>query len=185
MPYANRYSATVNDGFTELLNAMGARVERIPAPQSFTALSACHKLVYDYEIVRCLADERENHWQQLSETAQAALQKANAVSDDAYQEALGIQRAANEWFEQFFHDYDAIVTPSATGEPPLYGDGTGDPICCTTWTLCGLPCVSLPLLRGSKDLPIGVQLVGSTDTDDRLLRSTRWLLSLLQASAAD
>jgi len=180
MPYADRYSENLRAGFEELLDAMGGSVERMPAPQSFAALTTCHKIIYDYEIYRCFTEQREQHWEQLSKTAQAAMEHAASVTDAAYQEALEIQRAADDWFEQFFHDYDAIVTPSATGEPPAYGDGTGDPICCVTWTLCGLPCVSLPLLAGHDSLPIGVQLVGSANGDDRLLRSTRWLLHHLQ-----
>ena len=34
---------------------------------------------------------------------------------------------------------------------------TGDPVYCVLWTLCGVPTVSLPLLRGENGLPIGVQ----------------------------
>jgi len=86
--------------------------------------------------------------------------------------------AAIDWFKNFFLDYDAILTPSAVSEAPLMGS-TGDPVCCTIWTLCGLPCISLPLLQGANDLPIGVQLVGSPREDDRLLRTTRNVLEQL------
>ncbi|MBT7999920.1 MAG: amidase, partial [Planktomarina temperata] len=59
----------------------------------------------------------------------------------------------------------------------------GDPIFCTLWTLAGLPCVSLPLLVGDNNLPIGVQLIGPIEKDDRLLRTARWLqLHLAQAT---
>jgi Asp-tRNA(Asn)/Glu-tRNA(Gln) amidotransferase A subunit family amidase len=52
---------------------------------------------------------------------------------------------------------------------------TGDPIFCALWTLCGMPSVSVPLLRGANGLPLGVQLVGARHGDARLLRTTRWL----------
>jgi Asp-tRNA(Asn)/Glu-tRNA(Gln) amidotransferase A subunit family amidase len=49
--------------------------------------------------------------------------------------------------------------------------------------LAGLPCVSLPLLVGDNNLPIGVQLIGPIEKDDRLLRTARWLqLHLAQAT---
>lgn len=180
LPWADRYTSDASEGFDELISAIGSHIERVPAPQSFAALPACHKTIYDYEIYRCLETERTQHGDKLSTTTQAAMESAAMVSDDAYAEALEIQRAANEWFETFFHDYDAIVTPSATGEPPKFGDGTGDPICCTLWTLCGLPTLTMPLLSGSNNLPIGVQLVGAYNQDDRLLRSARWLLGQLR-----
>ena len=83
----------------------------------------------------------------------------------------------------FFLDYDAVIAPSAAGEAPKLGDGTGDPIFCTLWTLAGLPCVSLPLLVGDNGLPIGVQLIGPPEKDDRLLRTARWLQTYLSETA--
>jgi len=181
LPYADRFSDTARAGFDELLDVMGKQVERITAPQSFSGLIECHKAIYSYEIYRCLQSERENHFGLLSDTVRQALESAAKVSDATYEEAMQTLQAASQWFEQFFNDYDAIITASATGEPPKMGEGTGDPVCCTIWTLCGLPCVSLPLLAGHNDLPIGVQLVGGAKEDDRLLRTTRWLLQYLNS----
>jgi Asp-tRNA(Asn)/Glu-tRNA(Gln) amidotransferase A subunit family amidase len=96
---------------------------------------------------------------------------------------LDILQAAEAWFDTFFHDYDGILTPSATGIAPRIGGGTGDSICCVIWTLCGLPCLSMPLLTGEHDMPIGIQLVGASERDDRLMRTARWLLEALTFSA--
>lgn len=180
LPWADRYSTDAVEAFDELLSAMDGRLERIAAPQSFAALPACHKVIYDYEIYRCLEQERENHWDKLSDTAKAAMESASHRDASAYEEALEIQQASMDWFSEFFNDYDAIVTPSAIGEPPKFGNGTGDPICCTVWTLCGLPTLTMPLLSGANNLPIGVQLVGAYNEDNRLLRSARWLLQHLR-----
>ncbi len=181
LPYADRFSPAMKAGCEELIEALGAHIERIPAPRSFSALIECHKIIVDYEMVRCLRDERENHWQKLSATLQSTLSTAQAWTDKQYQEALEMMAAAERWFETFFHDYDAIITPSALAEAPLYGS-TGDPVCSTIWTLCGLPCVSMPLLAGKNDLPLGVQLVAGVQQDDRLLRTTRWLLDYLRSA---
>lgn len=185
LPYADRYTDDLAKGSIELLNALGASVERIPAPNSFDALAGCHKTIYDYEIYRCLTTEREQHWQLLSDTAKTALDNAQKCDEPRYLEALEIRESAIQWFKQFFYDYDAILTPSAVTQAPLATDGhTGDPICCTLWTLCGLPCLSLPLLTSADDLPIGIQMVGAYNQDDRLLRSARWLMNALQSDNA-
>jgi len=178
MPYRDRYSADAQDGFEELLNALGVMVERIPAPQSFSALLPCHKLIHEYEIVRALGNDIADNWENISDTIKPTLSAAKSHTREQYEEALEIRTAAIDWFSQFFNDFDAIVTPSAVSEAPLMGS-TGDPVCCTVWTLCGLPCISLPLLTGENGLPIGVQLVGAAKQDDRLLRTTRYVLQQL------
>ena len=86
-----------------------------------------------------------------------------------------MKASAEAFFHDFFTEYDAIIAPSAAGEAPLFGPNTGDPIFCTLWTLAGLPCVTLPLLVGDTGLPIGVQLIGPAEKDNRLLRTARWV----------
>ena len=180
MPYADRYEKSSSEGFEELLDELGDLVERIPAPQSFSALIPCHKIIHEYEFIRCMSNEIENHPDKISDTLKPVIEAANKHSKDQYTEALEIRAAADTWFKQFFYDYDAILTPSALGEAPLKGSGsTGDPVCCTIWTLCGLPCISMPLLTGSNNLPVGIQLVGALREDDRLFRTTRHVLETL------
>jgi len=184
LPYADRYSEATRLGCEELLDRLGAQVERIPAPQSFAGLLECHKVIYDYEIVRCLASEYADHRDLISATAASALESARSRTREDYDAALATLEGAKAWFRQFFYDYDAIVTPAALGEAPPLSDGTGDPVCSTIWTLCGLPCLAVPLLAGDGNLPIGVQLVAGHNEDDRLFRTTRWLLANLNPDHA-
>ena len=74
-----------------------------------------------------------------------------------------------------FADCDVILAPSSIGEAPAGLDGTGDPLFCRSWTLLGLPCVHLPFARGSRGLPVGLQLVGAYGDDHRLLAAAHWL----------
>ena len=180
LPYANRYSAATVAGCEELIDVLGERIERVPAPVTFSALIKVLQRIYGFEIYQRLRDERENHSALLSETTLSGLSAASRTSRAEYEEALEIMQAAITWFTRFFYDYDAIVTPAAPGEAPVFEDGTGDPVCCTIWTLCGLPCLSLPLLVGENQLPVGVQLVAGANEDDRMFRTTRWLLDYLQ-----
>ena len=66
-----------------------------------------------------------------------------------------------------------------TGIPPMYGEGTGDPVCCVIWALCGLPSLNLALLIGEHGLPIGVQRVGGYERDARLLQIARKFIHTL------
>ena len=180
MPYHHLLSSDTIDGFEELMSTLGGQVDRISAPQSFSILLECLKVIYAYEIYHCLERERREHTEQLSDTMKAALDKASTIQRAQYEESLEVRNSAINWFREFFNDYDAILTPSALGEAPKFDQGTGDPICCSVWTLCGLPCISLPLLMGHNNLPIGVQLVANRNEDDRLFRTTKWLLQELK-----
>jgi Asp-tRNA(Asn)/Glu-tRNA(Gln) amidotransferase A subunit family amidase len=99
-----------------------------------------------------------------------------------YQRALrSAPRLVESFDELFMERYDAILTPAAAGTAPKGLASTGDPVFCSLWTLCGLPAISLPLMRGSNGLPLGVQLVGRRNFDARLLRTARWLSARVQA----
>jgi len=182
MPYKDRYSASLNEAAEHIITTLqdsAASIERIEAPQSLAGLIECHKTIYDYEILRSLSTEWSEHRSRLSETAQQGLKRAESRTESEYAEALDVMKTANAWFDGFFQDYDAIATPSSVGVAPTLGNGTGDPVACVIWTLCGLPCVSLPLISGDHGLPMGLQLVGNFDRDDQLLRTARWLVKEL------
>ena len=60
----------------------------------------------------------------------------------------------------------------------LFGKGfgsTGSADFQKIWTYLGLPAISLPLLTGENDLPLGLQLVGNKYDDLRFLGTAKWL----------
>jgi len=184
MPYRDRYSNTLNARAFELCdlinNRTKASLDIIPAPSIMAALPNSHLVIYDVEILQNLNVEWKQHRDQLSQIAKDGLKRAETRTKDEYEEALGIRSAAIDWFDTFFQGYDGILTPSAPDIAPRYGEGTGDSICCVVWTLCGLPCVSMPLLTGDNNMPLGIQLVGAYKKDDQLMRTASWLLNTLK-----
>ena len=96
--------------------------------------------------------------------------------EDRYRAALLAMERAQAYFSEFFNDYDAVIAPAAAGQAPSIESGPGDLVFCRVWALCGLPSLCVPLLEGEAGLPVGVQLIGSANGDDRLLRSARWLI---------
>ena len=184
MPYDDRIADDTREGFNELRDALGGRVERIPAPKSFANLVESQRIIHQYEYVHHLSDVIDTRFDDISDTVQTIIKSGQSISDDHYAEAIGYMEASSDFFDNFFHDYDAVLAPSAPGEAPLMQDGTGDPIFSTIWTLAGLPCLTLPLMVGAQNLPIGVQLIGAREHDDRLMRSARWMEETLSADDA-
>ena len=102
-----------------------------------------------------------------------------------YNTAVDFRDVLYAGLSEIFERFDAILTPSATGEAPNGLDYTGDPINSTLWTYLGVPTISLPLLMGGNGLPVGVQLVGPRGDDARLLRSARWLAGAVETAEAE
>jgi len=183
MPFADRLSPASREGLEEILDALGPRVERFPPPRAFAKVVRHQQVIHEYEMARALQAEIDDHWDSISDTLQPALQRGLAHSDDDYSEALATIESMAEFYTEVFNEYDAIVAPSAPGEAPLKEAGTGDPIFSTLWTFSGLPALTLPLLEGEAGLPVGVQLVGAPEGDDRLFRTAAWLMRHLHADA--
>ena len=186
MPYFDKLSDDSREGMMDVLDALGGQVERLDAGEPFTGLVDSHNTIHYYEIARNLVKIRENHNDTLSPQVSKLLAHGATISDQAYQEAIELRNEAISYFGSFFNDFDAIITPSAPGEAPLFSAGnTGNPIFSTVWTLCGLPCLNMPVLMSENDMPIGVQLVGGREEDDKLLRMGSWMLATLNAVEAD
>ena len=183
LPFNDRLSDDAREGLDAVMDILGDQVTRLPAADTLSNLVAVQARIHEYEICQHQAEVFDTHWDQISDTLKPVIERGRQISLEEYEDALAVKASAEAFFADFFVEFDAIIAPSAAGEAPVFGNGTGDPIFCTLWTLAGLPCVSLPLLVGENDLPIGVQLIGPVEKDDRLLRTARWLQTrLAQAS---
>jgi Asp-tRNA(Asn)/Glu-tRNA(Gln) amidotransferase A subunit family amidase len=155
-------------------------------PDVFAEAIPAHAALMFGGFSRNLQTYYERGREQLSEHMRAAIEDGHKVSAARYLTALDWREVLYAGLEKVFERYDAIITPAAPGEAPASLGSTGNPSFCTPWTLLGMPAISLPLMQGPNDLPLGVQLVGPRGNDGRLLRSANWLVRHLneQTTAA-
>ena len=183
LPFYDRLSPDAHEGMEAVLDVLGPRITRMAAADTLANLVAVQARIHEYEICQHQAAVFDANFEDLSRELQLIVARGRKISEAEYTDALAVKASAQTFFDELFVEFDAIIATCATGEAPKFGSGTGDPIFCTLWTLAGLPCVSLPLLVGDNNLPIGVQLIGPIEKDDRLLRTARWLqLHLAQAT---
>ncbi len=172
-PVWDRTDPDTRAGFAELCDALGD-VDEVDLPAPFDRALDLHHTIMAAEAARYYAHYYDKGRDRLSGKLRAVIEAGQKVLAADYmlaREGIGILNAA---LDPIFDRYDAILTPSTAGEAPG-AEVTGDPAFCTTWTYCGVPAVSLPLLVGENGLPIGAQLVGRHGQDGRLLRTARWL----------
>ena len=94
------------------------------------------------------------------------------------------REAAIAFFTEWLAGFDAIIAPPAPGPAPEGLDSTGDPSCCTLWSLTGFPALTMPIGLAGNGLPLGMQLAAPAGDDDRLLAVAAWCEARLARSRA-
>ena len=168
-------------GFEALAERLGDACDLVDLPEPFERALDCHRTLMCADVAKSLAGLYERGKDRLSGGLRAMIEEGRSVPAVDYNRALDFAAVLEAGLERLFERYDAIVTPATGGQAPLGLDSTGSPAFCTTWTLTGVPAVSVPLLGGADGMPIGVQVVGRRHDDARLLRTARWLASRMEA----
>ena len=180
LPYSDLQSHACTEGFREVADSLEGRVQILEAPPTFEQLIEAQRTIHLTEAFRAFDSMGFIGNPQLSEVMTKMLAEGRSIPQSQYNEALVIRDSLIEFFDNFFEDFDAILSPSSSGEaPPLSEGHTGNPIFCTVWTLAGLPSLNLPILQGDNGLPIGLQMIGRRRDDARLLRTARWFMTAL------
>ena len=164
----------------ELIEHLGERVDVLDLPGQFEDAHENHRLIMDADLALNFAGEYEDGEGVMSTILREMIERGRRVLAIDYNAALACADEFHEALEGVFEEYDAILTPSAPGEAPKGLETTGSPAFCTIWTLCGMPALNLPLMKGPGGLPLGVQLVSYRGDDARLFRTARWILESLE-----
>ena len=180
LPFMDKLDKDAMEGFNEVKDELKDQVNEIELPEGFAKIPDWHKIIMESDMAASFSKEYKKSKNKLSDKIIEAIERGMKYTSVEYNNALSQIDVANAYFKQFFHDYDAILTPSATGEAPKGLESTGNPIFCTVWTYCGMPSISLPLLQGGNSMPVGVQLVSSLYDDERLFRNASWLASKIK-----
>lgn len=182
-PIWNRVDKEAAEAFDELAASLGNHVVRVDLPDEIYAPA------WDDMRTIMTADMAHRHGKILdrggdvaSKTLRDFVAEGRKVPATRYFEALDKAKQYATALSDIFEQFDAILTPASSGVAPMGLAATGDPAFCSLWTMVGLPAISLPILQGEGGLPLGVQLVGASGRDARLLRTSKWLLNELEAA---
>ena len=96
--------------------------------------------------------------------------------DAYYLKALKVRNLIKQDFDAAFAKYDCLITPTAPTTALVKGQNQdplalykGD-ICTIPSNLAGIPALSLPYGLDSKQMPVGVQLLGKAFSEPQLLK---------------
>lgn len=98
--------------------------------------------------------------------------------DAYYKKAQQVRTIIRNDFEAAFKKYDVILTPTSPITSFKIGEKTTDPmqmyladICTVSINIAGLPAISLPCGFDSKNLPVGLQLIGNSFAEKTILKA--------------
>lgn len=98
--------------------------------------------------------------------------------DAYYLKALRVKALIKKAFDQAFSKYDVILGPVAPTTAPALGESLADPIkmylgdiYTISINLAGLPGLSIPCGKDRKGLPIGLQLIGDSFQEKKLIQT--------------
>ena len=168
-------------GLEQIIELLTGQADIIDLPCDFEPVNDQLDLINEAEIAMYYDAIYQRGKDLISPSLTAQIQRGKQVKVTDYLLAQQQREHLNLILDDLFFTYDALITPSATGEAPKGLESTGDPIFCAPWTFCGTPAINLPLLQGEKGLPIGVQLVGQRHDDARLLRTANWLKKFIDS----
>jgi Asp-tRNA(Asn)/Glu-tRNA(Gln) amidotransferase A subunit family amidase len=171
----------VQDAFAELTEFLGDEVEELDLSDLLENAVNWHRTIMEADLARSFQREYERGKQKLSTALREMIERGQQCLAVDYNHALERIPALNNALDEILLEYDAIITPATTGEAPTGLESTGSPVFCTPWTLCGVPSISVPILQGSNDMPIGVQMTAAKNDDARLLRTANWLVQRVEA----
>ncbi len=176
---------TTQEACINFIKQMGTDVDEIDLPPLCDNSIKCHRTIMLYEMARNYQTFYDDHHEQISKALLDMLEEGRLISLTAYQEADETAMAITDLVDIILGPYDAVLTPATPSQAPTGLESTGSPIFCTIWSLCGVPAVSLPVLRGEHNMPLGLQVVGARGMDEKLLESADWIEHFYHSTKVD
>lgn len=174
-PCWERADETTRSAIKDFVRSLGSLIEEVRLPEAFDKAVEWQNIIMSAGIADACRDDYVHAQNMMSDVLLGIVETGRKIAAIDFIAALSARDSLRAAYRDLFTGYDAIVTPAALGIAPLYGEGTGNPIMATLWTLLGAPALTLPLLKGPHGMPLGVQLVGRLDDDAHLIRAAGWL----------
>ena len=153
----------------QVLAGGGMSIRRVSRPEFFRALPSALHTVMAYEAAGEHGECYRAHGSKVGAKLAALIEEGLQVGQEAYRRALQTLRSARKAYQQWARRHPVVATPAALGPAPQGLESSGDPRCNAPFTALGAPAISLPMPTGTKQLPMGMQLVSASGNDGLVL----------------
>jgi Asp-tRNA(Asn)/Glu-tRNA(Gln) amidotransferase A subunit family amidase len=161
--------------FEFLLKEFKNNIVVFDEPSYFKDMPKYHQIIHETDMANSFQDFYKKSKKKMGKKLVEAIERGLKYSAKEYVDAVDFMKQSYKSYSEVFEDYYGVITPATTGVADKGLLSTGSPELSTIWTYMGLPTISLPLLSGENNLPLGVQLIGDKLDDLRFLASANWL----------
>lgn len=144
-------------------------------PEVMQQTHIVHETIYNKALSYYFQNEYKQA-EQISPVMNDLIQKGNLISVPSYQSAFAQQMEMIYAMDDFFSNFDVIISLSTAGEAPDR-DKVELPDPALMWTLTHLPAVSVPQFYSPAGLPFGMQVVARKYNDYLLFNFLDFLAS--------
>ena len=163
------------ESFEYFIKSFKKNIEIFDTPSYFKDIHKYHQIIHETDLANNFSVYYKKFKKKLSKYMQDAISNGNKYTAKEYAEAIDFMKRSYESYEEVFEDYHGVLSPSSPGVAPKGLKSTGTAEFNKVWSYLGTPCISLPLLEGENNLPLGVQLIGNKYDDHRFLGVANWL----------
>ena len=163
------------ESFEYFIKSFKKNIEIFDTPSYFKDIHKYHQIIHETDLANNFSVYYKKFKKKLSKYMQDAISNGNKYTSKEYAEAIDFMKRSYESYEEVFEDYHGVLSPSSPGVAPKGLKSTGTAEFNKVWSYLGTPCISLPLLEGENNLPLGVQLIGNKYDDHRFLGVAKWL----------
>ena len=163
------------EAFEYFIKSFKNNIEIFDAPSYFKDIHKYHQIIYETDLANNFGLYYKKYKKELSKPMQDAIVNGNKHSAKEYAKAIDFMKTSYEYHEEVFKEYHGVLSPSSPGVSPKSLKSTGSAEFNRVWSYLGTPCISLPLLKGESEMPLGVQLIGAKFDDHKFLGLANWL----------
>ena len=163
------------DAFEYFIKIFKNNIEIFDTPSYFKDIDKYHRIIHDTDLANNFQVYFKKSRNKLSKEMQSAISRGMKNSAKDYLDAVDFMKRSYESYKEVFEDYHGVISPCSTGVADKGLKSTGSADFNRVWSYMHTPAISLPLLQGENNLPLGVQLIGDKYDDHRFLSTARWL----------
>ena len=163
------------ESFEFFIKSFKKNIEIFDTPSYFKDIDKYHRVIHESDLANNFQMYYKKSKNKLSKEMQSAITRGMKYSAKEYLDAVDFMKRSYESYKEVFEDYHGVLSPCSTGVADKGLKSTGSADFNRVWSYMHTPAISLPLLQGENNLPLGIQLIGDKYDDHRFLGIARWL----------
>ncbi len=170
-PKTKLLSDEVRKNFDKLCSKIsyeGHIINELRLPNIFNDAHYHHELIYCKSLSYYFKYEWSKDRKSFSKVLSSMITRGLSITNEDYFSSLKWQNRAQVVFENCMKNFDFLICPSTADNAPLLSEKEIDDHN-LIWTLCRASTITIPGLKGSDKLPVGLEIVGKRFDDYQIL----------------